>query len=963
MNIYSNKYSMKGILNSLPVWALLFLFFLPQHEIRSISPDMSLIKYVKVEFETKGKEEITSLIQEGLVFESIYSERLPEGKFKNMAVLRKDYLTILQKKNKTVQILIPDLEEFYRTRSLESESLKESSKLKSDPALFSYGSIGGFYSPAEITQKLDELQQLYPNLISERSSLGKSLENRDLWMVKVSDNPDIDEDEPEVMFDAMHHAREPESIMTLFYFIEYLLENYGTDSLATYLVNNREIYFVPLVNIDGYNYNCVNSPDGGGMWRKNMRTINDVLYGVDLNRNYGYQWGYDNIGSSPDPQSAVYRGETGFSESETQVMRDFTHSHKFKTNLSLHTYSDLFLYPYGYDEVFPDDFPTYIQWADDVSQFNGYQYGTCWELLYPTNGGSFDYNCAVDSIYSFSPELGNADDGFWPQVNRILPLARMNLKPLLYITQAAGWLPSYTDVFQFSDRGVKNGYADPGDTIYIQFEIRNKGLGAMDNWSLELQSHDPYIRLLSQTSLINDPINGRSSVFSDTLGFIIKSYTSTGYFPKLNLRLTAGGVTTEFPVKNFIVGTPINLFSDDGTQGMDRWNTNRQWDTISDWSTGSKNLYFTDSPFGNYQDNMESYLRFDQPLTVHSNARVFLEYKTRYEIEPYYDAAMVQITFNGFQFYTLTGALSKPDSLDRNPDDVPQYFGVKQNWTKEVIDISDLISQQGYGNHSLYVRFLLRTDVITNRAGWDIDDIRVYELQNLASLFSLPDTSYLCSGREAVLSVNPYSSYSWSTGDTTQGIRIENEGWYSVTVTDYLGDQASDSTFVLLYQEPVVDLGTDYTFVPGTGLALDAGDFDFYLWNTGDTTRTITVMPDTWESDTAWFIVHITDLNGCSDCDTIILTREFLGTTDLGMPDPIRIYPNPVASILTIEIEGMDIIHKLEIYSINGGLVFSKEIGNKSVIDLQFLPQGVYFVKISNCASTCVKKLIKLNAN
>src|SRR5690606_2209606 len=117
----------------------------------------------------------------------------------------------------------------------------------------------------------------------------------------ISDQPDVDQDEPEVLYDALHHAREPASLSQLIFYMWYLLENYGTNDEVTYLVDSTEMYFVPCVNPDGYVYNWNNHPTGGGMWRKNRRVNGNGTFGVDLNRNYGHEWGYNNTGSSPDP--------------------------------------------------------------------------------------------------------------------------------------------------------------------------------------------------------------------------------------------------------------------------------------------------------------------------------------------------------------------------------------------------------------------------------------------------------------------------------------------------------------------------------------------------------------------------------------------------------------------------------------------------------------------------------------
>ena len=74
-------------------------------------------------------------------------------------------------------------------------------------------------------------------------------------MVIKSDNPNDDENEPEVLFTGLTHSREPLSMMNLFYFVQQLVEQYGLDPELTFLTNNREMWFIPVINPDGYVYN------------------------------------------------------------------------------------------------------------------------------------------------------------------------------------------------------------------------------------------------------------------------------------------------------------------------------------------------------------------------------------------------------------------------------------------------------------------------------------------------------------------------------------------------------------------------------------------------------------------------------------------------------------------------------------------------------------------------------------
>ena len=203
------------------------------------------------------------------------------------------------------EVTIPDMDEFYKNRApstMAELQISENVKLLDNVNSFGYGSMGGYYTYTEVVQKLDSMILQYPNLISLKQDIATTTEGRKVWAVKISDNPNVNESatEPAIYFDGLHHAREPQGMASLMYFMYWLLDNYATNPEAAYLVNNREIYFIPVVNPDGYVYNQTTNPNGGGSWRKNRRN-NTGSYGVDLNRNYSYKWGYDNIGSSNIP--------------------------------------------------------------------------------------------------------------------------------------------------------------------------------------------------------------------------------------------------------------------------------------------------------------------------------------------------------------------------------------------------------------------------------------------------------------------------------------------------------------------------------------------------------------------------------------------------------------------------------------------------------------------------------------
>ena len=72
--------------------------------------------------------------------------------------------------------------------------------------------MGGYYTFDEIEENLDELSNEYPYIFTQKISIGLTLEGRNIWAIKVSDNPNLDEDEPEALYTGLHHAREPVSM-------------------------------------------------------------------------------------------------------------------------------------------------------------------------------------------------------------------------------------------------------------------------------------------------------------------------------------------------------------------------------------------------------------------------------------------------------------------------------------------------------------------------------------------------------------------------------------------------------------------------------------------------------------------------------------------------------------------------------------------------------------------------------
>jgi murein tripeptide amidase MpaA len=168
--------------------------------------------------------------------------------------------------------------------------------------------MGGFMTWDEIQVWLDDLHAVYPNITSASTSIGNTIEGRPQLVMKIgTDNIFTNDDptRPNCWYDGLIHAREGASMQNICSFMEWLCANYDRNGycglVANYVLENRDCWFLPCNNVDGWVYNESTSPGGGGMWRKNRRANVGGTYGVDLNRNWAVAWG--GAGSSGTPGS------------------------------------------------------------------------------------------------------------------------------------------------------------------------------------------------------------------------------------------------------------------------------------------------------------------------------------------------------------------------------------------------------------------------------------------------------------------------------------------------------------------------------------------------------------------------------------------------------------------------------------------------------------------------------------
>ncbi|MEO0084812.1 MAG: M14 family zinc carboxypeptidase [candidate division WOR-3 bacterium] len=199
-----------------------------------------------------------------------------------------------------------------------------------DPRYHTYG---------EMVDEMVQASLDYPEICRLHIIGHTSFFHLPIFAMKISDNPDLTEDEPRLLFNGIHHATELMGVEVCLYMMHNLLSRYDTSLEVRAWVDSNEIWLVPMVNPDGHyiNFNVVQDS-----WRKNARDNNgngvfDPDYdGVDLNRNYDFLW---HLGD-PNPASREYRGPAPFSELETQAIRDLAHSQKFVFDICYHSDKD-----------------------------------------------------------------------------------------------------------------------------------------------------------------------------------------------------------------------------------------------------------------------------------------------------------------------------------------------------------------------------------------------------------------------------------------------------------------------------------------------------------------------------------------------------------------------------------------------------------------------------------------------
>ncbi len=651
----------------------------------------------------------------------------------------------------SVEILIEDSREYF----LQQNKLKMPAERNptcsgggateyETPTNFNLGSMGGYLTYQEMLNELDQMATLYPNLITQKDNISTFLTNgqadnsttppiggNGIKWVKISDNPNSNEAEPQILYTAIHHAREPAGLSQLIFYMWYLLENYDSDPEIQSILNNTELYFVPVINVDGYLYNEKTDPNGGGFWRKNR--FNG--HGIDLNRNYDYYingdpnngvWGGE--GTSSDPSSDVYHGIAPFSEIETQAMKWFVENHEFVMAFNNHTYGDLLLYPYGYTDNAPTpENDLYEGISEELVSQNGFNNILSSEL-YPAAGDSDDFMYGTilthDKIYAFTPEIG---PNFWPPSNQIEGIC----KGMMYLNvTAAKMVNNYATAKDTSPQYLGNQ-----TTINSSFNVKRLGVSGTGDFSVSINP------VSANITSVGSPVSFTGlDVLQLTDGIIqytLDSSIAIGDDVSFELIINNGSFDTS-TLLNKKFGSLSAVFEDPGDSVSDNF-VNDGWGTTTATFV-SPSSSITESPGGNYPNNANETITLATPVDLTSAIGANATFNAKWEIENNWDYTQFEVSIdNGANWIPQCGAYTNDGSSNNGqPTGEPLYDGTQNDWVLEQIDLSDYLGE------NILVRFQFRSDNAQRADGFYFDDLKINILNETlgvidseTSLFSL----------------------------------------------------------------------------------------------------------------------------------------------------------------------------------------------------------------------------------
>jgi hypothetical protein len=937
-------------------------------------------KHLKLKVYTSAQNDIVTLAKVGVNLENIESK---PGQF-IIGEFSEQEQSIIKEAGFSFDVLVPDMTEFYVSRNKGLNIAELNSNIKGQrraiknsttPVNFKLGSMGGYHTYSELLNELDEMRTLFPGLISAKLPIdgGLTIENRPVYWVRISNSPDINQDKRRVLYTALTHAREPAGMQQMLYQMWYLLENYETNAEIKYLVDNLEIYFIPCVNPDGYVHNETTNPNGGGYWRKNRRiNSGSTSIGVDLNRNFGYNWGYDDTGSSPNGSTETYRGTAAFSEPETQLVKHFVETKNFDLALNNHTYSNILIYPWGYANETTPDAELLGTYASLMTETNGYAYGTCYQTLnYTANGGSDDWfygeQTTKNKVLAFTPEAGNPADGFWPAANKIEEICAGHTNMNLYIVRFAVMYaktvekaPQLVGSFQF----------------IVPFETTCLGIDTPANFTVSL------VPISNNIEQVGDPVSFNEMTLlekrSGNFSVSLKNGIAGGDEIKFVLSTSNGLFAfTDTVTKVFGFSEPIIT---DECNSLTNWTSSSWGTTTAQYVSPSSSI--TDSPTGNYLSNANTHITLNQTIDLSEATLASVEFMARWDIETNWDyAQLVASTDGGTTWIPLVGNHTSIGGSNQD-EDQPLYHGQQNQWVKETVSLDQFLGQ------SVKLRFKLVADSYIEKDGFYFDDFIVNRSYN-ASVYKmkLPEIIQYKKGNSIqvdfsqFVTADPTSNVtiSWEGNDN---INIESSDWdlaFQSNDNEWVG--SNEVTFTLTGNLGYISQTLTVECVETATVPIITGQNELYTYK--NTPIAISLSDISVDDDDSSFpndfsLTVFEFSNFTFNELTILPVANFVGLlsvpirvsdgeneslpyslkidvrTPLEVEEPVasnpRISYSAIQQIVFVELTGGNIFNSLRLIDAYGRVHLTKQLApNDLSIEISLgnrLPSGVYFIQL-----------------
>lgn len=847
----------------------------------------------------------------------------------------------LLKEGIRADVLIPDLNEF-------SRNLREGDALL------------GYFNYTTIVALADSLATAFPS-ICKKFLLGTTQQGRQLGILKISDNVNVNEAEPEIMFQGGIHGDEIMGPEVVIRYARDLCIGYGTNPTYTDLINTREIWLYYLVNPDGY----------VAVSRYNSN-------GVDINRDGGYMW--DAEGFSTAPCSQV----------ETKMIRNLQLDHNFVVFTDFHGGTEVISYPWSYKGNPAADVAHINILAQAYSNSSGYSnlgYGQGYNIMYQIFGSTKDNQYGDVGQVGWSIEITALKQ---PPSTQIGMYYGYNAPAMTEMITRSGWGIEGVVTDSLTGTPVKatiwvDGffpvYTDPSNGDYHKYVLPGSHTVKVKASGYQTKTIANVTVPSQGSTVVNVQLTPAAQRYAyRVIATQIPSYPSSGSY--LDESYTPG-----------IIGAPDSVNYSIGRYG---WIIIDMGDTLSNgpgndftvWETdGSPETFYCwisqtmDGPWTSIGQGTGT-TSFDLSNTSLNKARYI---KIEDDGDGQSNAANAGFDIDAVEFITppliadfIASTNTPCPGNSVSFTDISTGNPTSWSWTFPGGTPSNSAQQNPqnivYNNPGLYDVSLTVTNTLS------INTVTKIGFINVPSLPSAPTTpsgpAQVCQGGtdeytttanltaiQYIWDLYPESAGSvsgaWTTCTIGWNQNYEGTAFLKVKEVNACGEGPfSDSLEITVNPSPDVDLGSDTAVCIPDSVNIDAGNPGCtYLWSTGETTQLITVSSDSSQTIPYW--VEVRNEIDCVARDTIEITYIVCTAINDHQSVDIKVTPNPSRETFLIRVgpgmtDGTFIVTNLSGVEIMNG----RYTGENFQVDLAAAPEGMYILRIRSGNWLAATKLL-----